>query len=466
MENLFINRHEELNALNERYLSSRSEFIILYGRRRVGKTRLIKEFIKGKPAFYFLARKQNFALEFERIKTEFNRKFNTFVEAGNLEEFLSKAAETIDKKLVFAIDEFPFWMMKEEGICSTLQGIWDEKLKQKNIFLILSGSIIGMMESLLSYQNPLYGRRTGQLRLIPLKFTHLTKAFRTCPIENLVKIYSCTGGIPAYLEEFNLNKSAEENIDRLFFKDRLSVLYEDGEIILKDELREYNTYLNILSAINEGFTKISEIATYAKIDITNIPKYIKTLETLGLVEKEFPIIKIERKTGLGTYRLCDLYFRFWLKFIYPYKSEIEMGSLSFSSLKNLFNKYLGPVFEDISKELLIKLNLEGQLPFKFAKVGRQFGKKKAQIPGNCQYEIDIVSLSDDTHEIAFFECKWKDLSEREAKNVLNELMEKSRFVEWNSGKRKEYFGIFGKKIGNKLKLRKEGILAYDLEDFG
>ncbi len=446
----FIDREPELKALKELYTQDRAHLVLIYGRRRIGKTELVKQFIRGKRSFYFLARKEPMELELDRLLRSFNRKFNVFIEARNLEEFFEEVRTF--GKLIFVIDEFPYWVEESKSIPSTFQYIWDEILTDSKIMLILMGSSISTMESLMSYKNPLYGRRTAQIRLSTLGFFHLREAFPRYSWEELVKVYGVIDGIPAYLQHFDDSMSVEDNIERNFYS-RVSILYEDAERLLKDELREPVTYLNILRAINEGKTKLTEIANETKVAVTNLPKYLKTLETLDLVYKEFPVTMRQRRR-FGIYRVKDFYYRFWLRFVYPYRDDIEIGAISFEDFREDFNGYLGEVFERVAREFLITLNAKGNLPFRFTKIGRWWDKRE---------EIDLVAVNSLTGDAGFFEVKWKKLSRGEALRVLMNLEKKSEMV--NIKGEGKYHGLIARHVEGKKELREKGYLVFDMGDF-
>ncbi len=445
----FIDREDEIRELERLYSEGRAHFVLIYGRRRIGKTELVRQFIKDRKSFYFLARKEPMELEIERLVKSFNRKFNVFIEAESLEDFFKEIKGF--GKLVFVIDEFPYWVEEDKSTPSIFQYIWDEILRDSKIMLILLGSSISTMESLMSYKNPLYGRRTAQIKLSTLKFFHLREAFPRYSWEDLVKVYGTIDGIPAYLQYFDDSLSVEENVEHNFYR-KVSVLYEDAERLLKDELREPIVYLNILKAINDGKTKLTEIANEAKVAVTNLPKYIKTLETLDLVYKEFPVTVRERKR-FGVYRVRDFYYRFWLRFVYPYRDDIEIGAISFEDFREDFNTHLGEVFESVAREFLIRMNERQKLPFRFTKIGRWWDKEE---------EIDLVALNSLKGITGVFETKWKHLKAIDAEKVLRKLEEKATRL---NPKGEVYFGLIAKRIEDKESLREMGYLAFDLNDF-
>jgi len=446
----FVDREEELKELENLYTQPGAQFILIYGRRRIGKTELIKRFISDKRNFYFLAKKEPIEIELNRMVRNFSRKFNIFMEARTLEDFFERVVDF--GKIVFVIDEFPYWVDEDSSIPSKFQYIWDEILKDSEIMLVLLGSSISTMESLMSYKNPLYGRRTAQIKLTQIPFFSLKDAFPEYSWDDLVKVYGCIGGIPAYFQYFDTRYSVEENIERNFYR-KVSILYEDAERLLKDELREPINYLNILRAINEGKTKLTEISNETKIAITNLPKYLKTLETLDLIYKEFPI-DATRKSRRGIYRVKDMYYRFWLRFVYPYRDDIEIGTIKFSDLSEEFNSYLGEVFEEVAKHFLIRMNRTEKLPFNFTRLGRWWERN---------VEVDLIVLNSKKGVAGFFEVKWRNMDLRDAKRALLELERKIENIKIK--REKEYLGIIAKRISDKDRLKEEGLLVFDLDDF-
>lgn len=441
----FIDRDNELNALEKAFKNDRAEFYIIYGRRRIGKSELLLQFIKDKPHFYFLAKEQNLELEFERFKQKFSKKFDIYLESRNWEDLFSEIGERINNRIVIAIDEFSYWIAKDRAIISEFQYLWDEIIKNKDIFLILSGSYVSLMETdVLNYKSPLYGRRTGQLLIEPLEIIYLKDFFPGYKMNDLVRIYGCLDTVPYYLIHFDPKRDFWENIKNVFLE-KTNPLYHDAQILLSYELREPNVYFNIMRAILEGSTKLGEIANSARVDITNMPKYLNRLIKLRMVRKMWPVTQPKEKRCL--YELTDNYFRFWLTYVFPYQEEIEDSPVQhLEFIKQSYSKFLGKTFERFCTKSLRMI-----YPSRFTQVDRWWYRDK---------EIDIVALNDRTKEILFCECKWQE--KVNAKQVFNELMAKSGEVRWRIRDRKDHFVIFAKSF--KEKIKEDNLILYDLAD--
>ena len=444
-----------MQFLNEQYGRAEAQFIPIYGRRRVGKTELIKQFVKNKEHFYFLAKKQDMQQELLRFKNNISRKFNVFLEKnGSWEElFLEIRKKVIDKheRLILVIDEFPYWIEKDEAIVSEFQYIFDEILKDTNCFLILCGSSVGMMETeVLGHRSPLYGRRTGQLKIDTMPFRDFCRFFPKWPFEEVIKAYGALDGVPFYIKEFDVGRSFIENVESTFWRHN-SLLNEEAEILLKEELREVNRYLTILKALHDGAAKLNDIAAKSYVDITNINKYLNTLTKLRFIKKEYPVTIQKPKQKNYVYTITDNFFKFWLTYVYPYQGDIAIGELGFLRrlLGTTYNTYLGNIFEEICGEFLSRT--KGELPAHFTKMGRWWYKDK---------EIDLLALNEESGEIMFIECKWKD--EVNAKKIVEELREKSKNVKWHEEKRHEHFCIIARSFRQRIK--EKDVLLFDLKD--
>lgn len=444
---ILINRKRELEWLNEIYTSKKAEFLVVYGRRRLGKTYLIKNFIKNKPHFYFLAKQRNIEKEFNRFKEKFAKEFNLYIEAKDFEEFFDEVLRKIKQKnkFIFVIDEFPYWIQKNPEIVSEFQYLWDEVLKNKNVFLVLIGSYVSIMENkLLSYKSPIYGRKTSQIELKRMPITALKEFFPKFDVESLINIYGLTDTIPYYLNMIE-SKDLKKNLLKLLNPNHN--YFQDAEILLREEVREVATYLDILKAINEGKTKLNEIANASRVDITNISKYIKVLLGMKIIKKIKPLTFPEKEKNF-VYKISDNYFRFWLSFIYDYKEEIEENLEGYVNyVLNKYKEYVGGVFEEFCIRFL-------PLLFNYLRIGRWWYKDR---------EIDIVALNEKAKEIFFAECKWKD--KVNAKKTVKELAEKSQYVQWHKDKRKESFIIFAKSFRKKIKsYESKKVYCFDLKD--
>jgi AAA+ ATPase superfamily predicted ATPase len=441
---LFVNRKRELEALKRMFKSENFEFYVIYGRRRIGKTALALQCAKGKKFVYFLASEEGNAKKFKSVAAK------SFPEIAMVEETWESLLTFLKGNLII-IDEFPNMVKENPKVLSEFQRIVDLNLKETNTKLIFLGSSISMMESsLLSYSSPLYGRRTGQLKLKPLRFLDIQGFCPKLKKEELMEVFGLGDGIPYYLEKIDvpLWHWLDKELKRID-----SFLKTEVDFLIKYEFSEGGTYKKILEAIALGNTTLGEIKNYGGFRGTDITPYLKNLIRTEFVVREIPMLE-PVKSRKGKYYIKDNFVKFWFRYIYTNLSFLEEGTFSASEIKKTYPAYLGFIFERACKEFLVN---NRERIFSFSKIGRWWHNDK---------EIDLVSINDETKEIGFFECKWKALSEKEARAVLYDLKEKSKFVEWNNGKRKEYFGIFAKKLENKAKLRKDTFLAFDLDDFG
>ena len=258
----FINRKEELKFLNKRYISKNPEFIIIYGRRRVGKTELIKEFIKDKPSVYFMADKQIERESFRQMHKSIAAYFqDSLFEKAQFKDYFELFAEftkRTNERVIFIIDEFQYLMESNDAIPSIFQKLWDEIISKTNIFMILCGSSTPMMETLMGYKNPLYGRRTGQWKVEMMKFRDAIKLLPNYDMVQQIEAFSILDGIPLYLKQFNDTKSIIENIQEKIIE-KGNFLNIEPEFLLKEELREPRNYFFILKAISFGNARFMEI---------------------------------------------------------------------------------------------------------------------------------------------------------------------------------------------------------------
>lgn len=444
-----------MKALEGHLRSGRPEFVVIYGRRRVGKTELTLHSVRDKPSVYFLAEEKKYADNLEDMKVMMadflkDEEFR-MIQFKNWAQLFKSFLERAKGRTVVIIDEFPYLVRENKAIASEFQKIWDLYLSKTDAVLVLVGSSISMMEKLLGRKSPLFGRRTAQFEVKPVDIFHAHEFLPGYSMEDCISVYGCTDGIPLYLRQFNEKLAVFENIRTAFFR-KDSLLYSEAEILMKQEFRQPANYFAILKAISFGNTKQNEISNHAGIDKTIISKYLQNLERIRVVRREYPVTEKKEKRKNARYAFSDNYFRFWFRFVYPNRALIESRpDEAFEIMKKEYGTYLGLIFEKVAAEFLWR-NLE----LKFTRLGRWWHKDS---------EIDLVALNEITKEILFFECKWRHLRGGEERTVLNELKAKSIQVDWQKDNRKETFGIIAKHIANKNELKKEGYLAFDFEDF-
>lgn len=338
----FYCREDELRKLNKRYENGKFECVVIYGRRRVGKTALINEFCKDKPTVFLSALnttgKENLEalskaiMSFERPDMESAPQFTSYDAALDELTVLSK-----EKRIVFVIDEYPHLAKAKPAISAKLQHIIDHKWADSKMFLILCGSSMSFMESqVLGKESPLYGRRTAQFKVLPLDYKETALFHPNLTDEDNSLIYGITGGVPHYINKLDVHDSVDDALLENLF-DRSSYLYEEPANLLKHELREPAIYNAIIKAIAEGASRLNDITTRVGEETSVVSKYLKTLIDLGIVKKETPLTE---KPGKKTiYLLADNFFRFWYRFVPVNASAIDSGRIAktyFRAVKQYF----------------------------------------------------------------------------------------------------------------------------------
>lgn len=440
----FVDREREMKFLEEQYQRSESSFVILYGRRRVGKTTLVNEFCKGKRALYFLATQESLASNCQSFRAavadftgnpllQGGSQFSWDALFGELGRFSEK------ERIVVVLDEFQYLGKADKAFLSILQKIWDTDLQRRNVMLIVCGSLVTLMEEqTLAYSSPLYGRRTGQLRLQQVPFRNYADFYEgEMSPRKLVEYYAVTGGIPKYVELFEPYGDIYEAIEHNVL-DRSSFLYEEPQFLLQHEVSEVGTYFSIIKAIAAGNRKLSQIAGCMEVRSTDLTKPLQTLIGLDILEREVPITEEKPDSSKkGLYRIKDNFLAFWFRFVYPYRSLIESGhpeAVMGRIKKSLTDSHTAFVYEDVCRQKVWDKNAQGQFSALYTKVGRWWRGQEA--------EIDIVAVdTEGGKDILFGECKFKESVPMGA-NVLAELREKAKKVRWGSERRREQFILF------------------------
>ncbi len=443
----FVNREQELKEIRALLDSPRFELLIVYGRRRVGKTELIKTALSGRKAYYFLCSESNNLAHFQQ---EFGL------------DHLRPDWEVILKALqneILIFDEFPYLVQEDKAILSTFQRVIDGFFRKSRTKMILLGSSVGMMEDYtLAYKSPLYGRKTAQLKVQPLNFVHLRTFFPKRELSELLEIFSFADGIPYYLQDVEGNFWPW--LDKELQK-KTSFLRDELRFLLKTEFKEIRTYQYLLEAIARGKSTFKEIKDYLSFTGSDITPYLLTLERLEFIDRITPVVGKSKKISL--YQIHDNFITFWYRYILPEYSSLEMGTLRGGEIRKKYPEYLGHVFERAVQETLI-FDMQHQqkiVPFSFTKIGRQWGKIPGAKAGENTYEIDVCATDQESGKILFGECKWKE--KVDAESVLADLRKKAGFVPWKEGEEKKYYALFARSFKEK-KPSGRNVLLIDLDD--
>lgn len=417
---MFIGREQELKFLNESYNSNHAEMVVVYGRRRVGKTELITKFCEDKHNIFYASKECSDGVQLQSFsKAIVSYAPEQFKFVNNFRDWEQAFSALTDiktgKKLVVVIDEFPYMVRNNKSIPSILQNLWDHMLKNTNIMLVLSGSSMSFIEDeILGYKNPLYGRTTGIYKLEPLPYTDAIKFFPNYSDEDKVIAYSILGGIPHYLQQFDPQKTVEENIKNTILR-RGSILYNEVEFLLHEELREPSTYNTVIEAVALGNTEYNAILSKTLIEQRTLSVYIKNLTNLGILKKEKPSLSKPKENvgqNKGIYILTDNFFRFWYAFCYPNISLLEKGSVELAwkmFIKDNLHNFASKAFENIAIEYLYIINERGRLQSVFTEFGRWWGKV-TKTDGNgkkitTSEEIDVLGKAPNNIYI-LGECKF------------------------------------------------------------
>ena len=414
---MFIGRADELRFLEEKYCSPGGQLVVLYGRRRVGKTETLRKFCEGKEHVFYTCTEIPDALQLvafsDRVlqkgfpAAQYIRSFPEWTQAlGSIAEL-----PAMGKKLLI-IDEFPYMVKGNPSIPSILQKLWDEGFKDKDVMIILCGSAMSFIEDeVLAEKNPLYGRATAILKMNEMSFFEAIQFLPNYDAADLITAFAVLGGIPHYLKQFDDSLTIGENICRSILY-RGSILYNETEFLMRQELRETAIYNAIIEAVALSNTKLGDIHQKTQVEKTKLSAYLKNLVNLSILRREFPVIgsvKEQANVQRGLYQVTDNFFRFWFAFVFPSLSELETGD-AHGIWKHIvepsIDAYTSRVFEDVCRQYLRLLNRRSALPFYFTKIGRWWDKvsevdimatdssKRHFLLGKCKYRKTAVALSD------------------------------------------------------------------------
>jgi AAA+ ATPase superfamily predicted ATPase len=434
---MFIDRENELAFLEKKWEESNAQMIVLWGKRRVGKTELVKQFIENKPHVYFLAESTHEREQLKRFSFALGEFFKESLLATrgfeNWEESFRYIKEK-NKKFVLVFDEFPYLIQANRGITSIFQHLWDEYLSKSPIFLVLLGSSVAMMETdVLGYKAPLFGRRTGQWKIQPMSFNDMRKFRKSKSFEDQMLHYAVGGGTPAYWLWLSKKNSFYQNLQNHVLK-KGEPLYDEVEFILREELREPRYYFALLQAIAQGKRRLSEIVNATAIPQPTANKYLGVLSDLDILERELPVTEDKPlKSKKGFYKIKDEFFQFWFRFVFPKRAALEMDHIDrvIEDIKQGMSDYVSFVYEKVAREIVMN---NSALFFDFERLGRWWDRND---------EIDIVGLSRESNAILFGEVKWSQRTV--GVNIFEELRMKSKKISWGDAKTAIFYVLFSKK---------------------
>ncbi len=413
----FIGRRDELNFLESCYASPNAQLVVLYGRRRVGKTETLIEFARNKPHIFFAAQSattQEQLAAFSRLMfaagapaSRYLTQYPDWISALN--DVVNLPAKRDDrwsdgtKRRLIIIDEFPYLVASDHSLPSVLQNLWDHTLRHSNVMIVLCGSAMSFIEKeVLSEKAPLYGRATGILRMQPMPYRDAAQFLPSYSPRDQILTYATLGGIPHYLAQFDPSDNFDTNVKRRILR-RGTPLYSETEFLMRQEFRETATYNSIIQAIALGATQLNDIASKTMLTAQKASTYIANLLQVGIVEREFPVGSglVEHTKGMrGLYRISDNFFRFWYSFVFPNLSALESGDIDgvFQyDVSPQLNDFAATPFERICTDWMQEQNIRRQLPFRASSIGRWWNKTD---------EIDVVAADKTSSSLILGECKF------------------------------------------------------------
>ena len=456
----FIGRKRELEVLSAAYDSQDSAFIPIYGRRRVGKSELIRNFLQSKRSLYFVGKQARADL----LLREFLQEAANVIDEPLLAELpttdWSRAIVELEKrwpkdeKIVIALDEFQWLVAESPELPSILQELWDKSWQHSGrVMLIICGSYIGFMErEVLGRKSPLYGRRTAQILLKPFSYREAKEFHPSYSFAEAAKARAICGGIPLYLNMFEPGHSVETNIIKSIL-DETAPLRHEPDFLLREELRDVENYSAILFAISTGSLAVRDIAKATGIDSRALSYLLKQLVGIGYVSKRYPLSHSKPSARDVRYCLDDPLLKFWFSFVYPNESFIARTpprDVFHQRIKSRLDAYYGQAFERLCREALPDVYQQENIS-SWNDVG-EFWSKKAQ--------IDVVGLrSDGWTDLA--ECKWGKIKSAEA--IEHELMAKAQHFPCPNDVTIN-LRVFAKSVTKRQRNRKSGVTWHSLDD--
>jgi AAA+ ATPase superfamily predicted ATPase len=429
----FVNRTEELSRLRDLYESESAELAVIYGRRRLGKTALVRESLERdeEPVIY-QARQKTSELQLKQFIDAAAESYPGVTRIReDWEEILRYLAE---QDAIIVLDEFPYLVEQEESLPSVLQAMFDHELDDSAATFVLVGSSISMMEeAALLGNSPLYGRSSLKLDIRQLPFDAAMEFFdETYTADEQVLTWGVFGGVPYYLEEVSPDATLAENVQQTILS-RHGTLHDEPDYVLRMELTEPTRYFSILEAIAGGSTSRNEIAGTTGIDYNQLSKYLSRLSRLRLVDQHVPITERKERSKRSRYRIRDPFFRFWFHFVYGTGEQYdELGTEAFETLiEPELPDFVSRSFEELCCSALRSLYPE----YTITQTGQWW---------YGEHEVDVVGLTaGDTLVVG--ECKFQQSPlGYDALSKLQDHVEELRWTPEDDSSRTEQYALFSR----------------------
>lgn len=403
---MFVDREKELHFLNQTLQrDERGQMLLLYGRRRVGKTELLRQWAMGSgvPYAYWMAEKESPVLQRRKL---FARLFDVPLDKAILFDAWSEfwdwcAPRLASKRQILILDELPYAITADSAMLSALQYAWDHYLQDAPLILALCGSQVNIMQTIQTHQSPLFGRLTGQWLLQPLPFAALRQFFPNWTVEERVAAYALVGGVPAYLRWLDPRRSLSDNIRHIVVVSG-SMFIAEPMLLLYDEVREPTVYRAILQAIGAGYHTPKEIGDASLISQSHLSAYLNILQELRLIKRRLPAtltVAQQRKSRQGRYHLSDPYLRFYFRFLAPHLDDLAfMPERVLSRIQQEMRSFVGQtIFEELAQTWLALQGRQGRLPFNPQSIGQHWSR---------HVQVDVVAINWESRDILLGECKW------------------------------------------------------------
>ena len=405
---MFIGRVSEMNELEQRWQRGQFEFGVVYGTRRIGKTTLLQEFVKGKNAFYFQARKADEKDNLNAFSREFRKSqgldehvsYNSFSDA-----FDSIADRSKKQRMILIIDEIAYLCQKSKALLSLLQFYIDGAFREAKLMIILSGSNVSFMEEILNNRNdPLYQRATFQIHLERMPFGEARQFVADSTADEQVQYLGLFGPHPYYLGMIDHAVSFQENVRRLLYS-KYGTLLDAPEKIMPTGVSDQNMYNSIIQAVARGKRFSKEIAEAVGVESNYAAKYLSSLLQMQVLEKRESFIR-NKKTNY--YVVGDSLLRFWYRFIFDQRDVIQngFGEVLFNEDQEGIYDFIARSFEDVALLWMDEQNRNGKLPVYYGPF-RNYTVENSKLNRSVELDGLAEGLGKNTQHLLVVECKYR-----------------------------------------------------------